>query len=145
MNKYRVDTQNCFLYSFLCSNQKKFDDCPLRNFSQLNDQSSIGNIVQPGMNFPSSPYLFFLTTMICERFAKYSAETQPGGISWSASLFSELKRKYTNLEQPSSCRSLFLEHLQDLIICLANKARIFLGCCIKLTFIYLFLFLFWGA
>lgn len=57
--KYRVDTQNCFLYSFLCSNQKNLMFATFRIFSQLNHKSSIENIVQQGMNFPSSPYLTF--------------------------------------------------------------------------------------
>lgn len=58
----------------------------------------MGNIVQPTMNFHSSPYLFFLTAMIYERLAKYSAETQQGGISLSVSLLSLWKRKYANFE-----------------------------------------------
>lgn len=74
---------------------KKNDDWHFKKLFSTK-QSSIENIVQPGMNFPSSPYFFFLTTMIYERLAKYSAETQQGGISWSAGLLSELKRKYTN-------------------------------------------------
>lgn len=79
VNKQREYSQ---LFSiFLCSTQKSLMITTLRNFSQLNDQSFMANITQPAMNFPSSPYLFFLTTMIHDRLAKYAAETQQGGIS----------------------------------------------------------------
>lgn len=45
-----------------------------------NGQCSLGNTIHPTMYFYTSTYLSFLTTRIYERFTKYSAETQGGGI-----------------------------------------------------------------
>lgn len=56
VNKCRVNAQNCFLCSFQCSRQKCLIITTLRNYFQLNDQSSLGNM-QQAMNFPSGPYV----------------------------------------------------------------------------------------
>lgn len=84
---------NCYCFFFfliflsMFQTKKSLMITTFRKFPQLNDKVLKRNIGQPTTNFHSNPYLFSWQQW-SERLAKYSAETQLGGISWFANLLS---------------------------------------------------------
>lgn len=76
-----------FIFLSMFQTKKSLMITTFRKFPQLNDKVLKRNIGQPTTNFHSSPYLFSWQQW-SERLAKYSAETQLGGISSFTSLLS---------------------------------------------------------